>query len=105
MLAVSNTRLGDVCDVERIEDRGALAALAASRIVSVVLKDARVSLATLPLPAISSQFEMQLEVLWRLHQTPGADRQAIAGAIDRIVAELYHLTTNDLMMLESPVSS
>jgi hypothetical protein len=107
MLDVATATFGELCDVERLDDGltensadSALAALVGSRIVSSMIEQGHFSLETLPVPSISRQHEMQLEVLWRRYQEPDADRDALVGALDRIVAELYQLTSNDLMTLE-----
>jgi hypothetical protein len=105
MLDAATRTLGDVRHTDRVEEQAALAALTASRIVSFMVEGGHFTLETLPLPSISRQFETQLAILWRRHQASNGDQhardqQALVGAIDRIVAELYQLTTNDLVGFE-----
>ena len=78
----------------------AVSALLRSRVVAAVLDGEEVSIEALPLPDIPRHFEVQLEILWRHHQADAADREAIAGAFDRIAAELYLLSIDDLMRLQ-----
>lgn len=80
----------------------ASAALLSSRLVAYVLPGARAldaaELAALAWPQIPTHFRVQLEILWRSY-TRSRD-PAMIGAFDRIAAELYMLTIDDLMTFE-----
>lgn len=58
------------------------------------------TLAKLPWPTINPLFEMQLTVLWGRFEASPAERPALVGAFDRIAAELYHLSIDDLITFE-----
>ncbi|MFW5967526.1 MAG: hypothetical protein ACOCV2_08420 [Persicimonas sp.] len=54
----------------------------------------------LPWPAFDASSEAQLSVLWHRFQSSGSDRRGLVGAVDRVVAELYGLSLDVLMILE-----
>ncbi|QDG50097.1 hypothetical protein FIV42_04910 [Persicimonas caeni] len=98
------TTLADARERE-LTSAAVIEALSTSRVVSTLLDCEGVTAETLPWPEISRQFEVQLEVLWRQYQSSAyqsdeAEREAIRGAFDRIAAELYGLTIDDLMLLQ-----
>lgn len=82
-----------------------IAALLSSRILRVAIEAPLTiqTLEALPLPARHGLFEAQLEALWHhassnfsVH-TSGPEWRAIWGSFDRICAELYHLSLDELM--------
>lgn len=82
-------------------DLSALAALASCRLVAAVLDADAGRLAELPLPRMPRQVEAQLAVLWRRFEACGeAERAQLVGSFDRIGAELYDSTLDDLMDLQ-----
>ncbi|MFP4597603.1 MAG: hypothetical protein ACOC9W_00630 [Persicimonas sp.] len=89
-----------------LEDAPTLAAAAAllsSRLIAAALPTGRLTpeaLANLPWPTISPLFEMQLTALWRRFEAIPAGRPGLVGAFDRIAAELYQLSIDDLITFE-----
>ncbi len=78
-----------------------VAAIVSSQIVGTLLDADPARLGELPLPEVPRLSAAQLEVLWRRYEaSDAAEREAIVGAFDRIVAELYELTLDELMILE-----
>lgn len=82
----------------------AAAALLSSRILGRMgwMSD---RLESLPWPDIDPLSATQLELLWRRWEAAPDQRQTLAGAFDRIVAELYDLSLDDLMTLERALSA
>lgn len=93
------TTLADV-RAEQSTSAAVIDALLSSNVVALLLECDGITLETLPWPPIPRQFEAQLEVLWHRYECAAADRDALRSAFDRIAAELYELTIDDLMKLQ-----
>lgn len=75
------------------------AALLSSRIIGRMSCIAD-HLESLPWPDIGPLFATQLGLLWRRWEAIPDRRQTLIGAFDRIAAELYDLSLDDLITLE-----
>ncbi len=93
--------------LESAPQPAAAAALLSSRLIAAALPTDPLTpdvLAKLPWPTISPLFEVQLAVLWGRFEASPDDRPGLVGAFDRIAAELYHLSIDDLITFERNAS-